>query len=166
MGTIDLAVRAMEDEALPVDGTGSDLEAFSMDLQVVLSEMWVGGVYEITRLLKARGLVAGDTFLKLAHDLELVRVPIEKHELPKDHKLKSPLAFSGQPPNNDGTDAYIYNQDDPKRAHIALKGLSGRGSLMWHVLDHLAGENWWIERRSLSERLLSPDLMQSVVVSQ
>jgi len=161
MGTLDLAVRAMEDEALPVDGTGSDLEIFSMDLQVVLSEMWVGGIYEVTRLLKARGLVAGDAFHKLAHDFELVRIPIEKHELPKDDRLKSPLALSRQPPNNDDTDIYIYSRNDPKRAHIAPKGLSERGSLMWHVLDHLADKSWWLERRSLSERFLSLSVPQS-----
>jgi hypothetical protein len=162
MGTLDLAVRALEDEALPVDETGNDLEFSSMDLHVVLSEMWVGGVYEVTRLLKDRGLVEGDAFFKLAHDFELVRVPIEKHELPKERKLKSPIALSRQPPNNDGKDVYIYDRLDPKRAHIIPKALSERGSLMWHVFDHLADKSWWLERRPLSERLLSLDATQSV----
>ena len=154
MGTLDLVLRALEDEALPVAETNSNLELLSMDLQMIFSEAWVGGVYEFTRLLKTRGLIAEGAFIRLANDLELVRIPLEKHELAKDHKLKSPLTMSRHPPNNDEKDSYTYDRIDSKRAHIAPKGLSERGSVMWHVFDHLTDKSWWLERRSLSERLL------------
>jgi hypothetical protein len=141
----------MEDEA----PTRPEL-SMALTCQGMLSELWIGSVYETVRLLKVRKLVPdGSEFLALAHDLKLLRIPMEKHELPSDWDLEEPLQMRRQPPNNDATDIYEYDKGDPKRAHIMPWGLSPRGSLRWHVLDIKTGEERWIERRELSDRLLS-----------
>jgi hypothetical protein len=54
-GELDVLLRCMEDE-LGAD-TSSQEGDFSFHYQAVLSESWVGQVYEIVRLLKARKLI-------------------------------------------------------------------------------------------------------------
>lgn len=119
----------------------------------MLSQLWVGDAYEIFRLLKERKLIEGAEFEALAHDLKLLRIPLEKHEIVDDKKLKEPLLMSRYPHKNDETE-YSYDKNDPRRAHIMPTGLSERGSAMWLVFDHRAGNQFWLERRGISERIV------------
>ena len=78
----------------------------------------------------------------LAHDLKLLRVALEKHQIADDRKLKAPLKMGRHPPNNDATDHYVYSPDDPRRSHIMPTGFSARGSIMWQVIDLKANAEW------------------------
>ena len=87
--------------------------------QSLLSMLWIGSIYETLLLLSARGLAADtEEFRSLAHDLGLLRIPLEKHEVAGDKKLEQPLQTVRVPPKNDSTDIYEYSRDDPRRAHI------------------------------------------------
>ncbi len=124
--------------------------------QNMLSELWIGGVYETTRLLIDRKLAPDtDEFRSLAHDLRLLRIPLDKHEIASQGQLKQPLQMRRHPPNNDSADTYVYDKADPRRAHIMRTGISPRGSAMWRVIDLKVKEEQWVERRALSDRFLS-----------
>jgi hypothetical protein len=153
-GELDVLVRCMEDEfCVHTDTQEPD---FSFHYQVILSESWVGHMYEITRLLKDRKRTPDNKdFDALAHHLRLLRIPIDKHEIPGDKKLKAPLMMKRYPPKNEPSDIYEYSKDDPTRSHIMPTGVSGRGSVMWQVLDITSNESFWIERRGLSEKILA-----------
>jgi hypothetical protein len=129
---------------------------FSFHHQVLFSESWVSQIYEIVRLLKDRKLVTDSKeFDTLAHNLRLLRIPMDKHEIPGDRKLKAPLMMKRYPPKYETDDVYQYSKDDPIRTHIMPAGISKRGSVVWQVLDITTSESFWIERRWLSERVLS-----------
>src|SRR5271166_2376678 len=154
-GWLDMVLRSMEDEfSVRSQGDKQDPPSMACHFQELLSELWIGSVCQTLRLLIERKL-APDTaeFRALAHDLRLLRIPLEKHEI--TGKLTQPLQMFRYPPNNDSTDIYEYSKNDPKRAHIMPSGISQRGSVMWQVLDIMAAEERWIERRALSDRLLS-----------
>ena len=153
-GELDVLLRCMEDE-LGVGDSGQEGD-FSFHYQAMLSESWVGQMYEILRLLKNRRLMPDNKeFDTLAHHLRLLRIPIDKHEIPGDKRLKAPLMMKRYPPKDVTDDIYQYSKDDPTRSHIMPGGVSKRGSVMWHVLDVTSNESFWIERRDLSERILT-----------
>jgi hypothetical protein len=121
-----------------------------------LSELWIGAAYEIFRLLKERRLMEeSDAFTSLAHDLRILRVPLEKHEIATDNKLASSLKMQKHPPRNKEADIYIYSKSHKTRAHIMPMAVSRRGSLMWQVIDVVLDRTYWLERRELSERVVS-----------
>lgn len=151
-GELDILLRCMEDEISAVN-QNADL---SFHYQVLLSELWVGHVYEILRLLKERKLTPNDEdFHGLAHHFRLLRIPLDKHEIPGDRGLKAPLRMQRYPPKEDPGDVYEYSRDDPTRSHIMPSGVSHRGSLMWQVIDLATNESFWIERRNLAERVMT-----------
>jgi hypothetical protein len=144
----------MEDDFAPHDT--NEEHDFSFHYQVTFSELWIGHMYEIVRLLKDRKLMPNnDEFESLAHHLRLLRIPIEKHEIPGDRKLTQPLMMRRYPPNDEARDSYEYSKDDQTRSHIMPSGISKRGSVIWQVIDIASNESFWIERRSLSERVLA-----------
>ncbi len=113
--------------------------------QMMLSESWVVGCYEILRAVRQRdddgnlgadGVSALATFRSIFADLELLRMPIAKYEIAKDNRMKQPLTMRAISPNKDTTDNHVYDKKDPARSHIMPIGISGRGSMMWLVLDH------------------------------
>src|SRR3974390_2426611 len=63
-------------------------------------------------------------FSEVLADLELIRMPLEKHELPKDRKLEAPLEMIRNPPHNDSTAIYVYDPKDNRRVHIMGFGVS------------------------------------------
>jgi hypothetical protein len=154
-GAVDLLLRGMEDEqARRMVSNGND--SFSFHYQEMMSDYWIGGVYETFRLLRQRKLADKSFhFAEILADLELVRMPLEKHELPKDWKLEAPLQMTRYPPNNDDTDAYVYDPKDNQRAHIMGVGVSSKGSVMWHVIDLTKKSDRWVERQDLSDRILA-----------
>ena len=156
-GSLDLLLRCIEDDAATRMHAGQQL-GFDTHYQRMLSELWIGSVYESLRLLanSSRRLAPDDDgFRALKYDLTLLRIPIEKHEIAGDRKLVEPIKLQRRPPHGDDSDICQYAKDDPQRAHIMPSGISARGSMMWHVLDiRRENEVRWIERRSLSERIL------------
>src|SRR6266545_4559907 len=87
-GELDLLLRCMEDElSVVIDSPKPDL---SFHYQALLSELWVGHVYEIFRLLKDRKRAPDNQdFDNLAYHPRLLRIPLDKHEIPGDRKLKN-----------------------------------------------------------------------------
>jgi hypothetical protein len=135
--------------------------------QSLLSETWVVGWYEILRAFRQRdreaikasarpsGISDMEAFKSIFADLELLRMPMAKFEIAKDQGLVEPIRMQKFPPNNDATDQYVYNREDPARSHIMRARWSLRGSLEWLALDHRTMQEHWVERRGLSDRLLT-----------
>ena len=71
----------------------------------ILSAYWIGGMYETFRPLRDRKLGdSNELFKSIVDDLELICVPLEKHEIAKDKKLKKPLRTIRHPRRNDERD--------------------------------------------------------------
>jgi hypothetical protein len=154
-GETDLLIRCLEDEMVEHLKRPQEHSMFVGHYLNMLSSYWVGGFYESLRLLRERGLVEQTVeFSSAFKDFELVRIPLEKHEIAKDRALAEPFVLMRRPPKGDHTDTYTYDPKDSKRAHIMPMGLSARGSTMWHVIDLRENNSRWIERRSLSDRLI------------
>jgi hypothetical protein len=146
-GRLDTVLRSLEDERID-RRVLSGAEYLSM-----LSSYWIGGMHAAFWILGKRGL-GDDTanFKSVAADLALVRVGLEKHEIPKDWDLE-PVQLNAPPPNNDESDFYTSDANDPKRAHIMPAGLSARGSMVWQVIE--GDQSRSVERRELSDRILA-----------
>jgi hypothetical protein len=152
-GEVDLLLRCIEDEQARADG---ETGIFNFHYQRMLSDYWIGGIYENFRTLRQRKLAdTTPAFDQIFSDLESIRVPLEKHELPKDRSLKEPLTMVRYPRNNDATDLYVYDPQDDQRSHIIGAGVSPKGSVMWHVVNLKTENDRWIERRELSDRILT-----------
>ena len=156
-GTLDLVLRAIEDEHPASAEAETDPEFLTPTWQVMLSGLWVGKAYQITWLLSKRRFKGKWPELSaLLHDLELLRVPLEKHEIAKDSDLKgASLQFVRSPPNGDQSDFVEYRGGDPSRAHIMPMGMSARGSIVWQAVDIRGRDAKWLERRDLADRLLA-----------
>jgi hypothetical protein len=168
LGDLDLLLRCMEDELVAkVAGEIPAGDMLGFHYQKMFSEMWIGGWYEIMRAIRQRaeeasdrgdqtsGLATSDEFNSLLKDFERLRIPLEKYEIAKDKVLKKPLTMKRYPPKNDETDDVVYDRNDRQRSHHMPSGPSGRGSITWLALDHTSDNEYWIERRDLSERLLA-----------
>jgi len=143
---LDTVLRSLEDERIDRHVL-SGAEYLNM-----LSSYWIVGMYTAFWILGKRGL-GDDTanFKSVADDLALVRVGLEKHEIPKDWDLE-PLQIIAQPPHRDENDVYTNDPDDSK-PQIIPAGLSERGSMVWHVVEGDQARS--IERRELSDRILA-----------
>jgi hypothetical protein len=167
-GDIDLLIRCMEDEFVPERArVSSNILGFSSHYQMMLSEAWIIGCYEILRAfrqrdreLKRQGHPASNisdtqTFRALILDFELLRMPIAKFEIADDRHIGGGvLKMVRYPPNGNATDQYNYIYADPARSHLMPKGISQAGSATWYAVDNTGTERW-LERRNLSDRLLS-----------
>lgn len=155
IGRLDTLLRCMEDEFTAAVTPPENVlyyESF-----VTISELWIGSAYEAVRLLsdKKRKLIkTTDEYNALLRDLALIRMPIEKHEIASDKAITKPLLMKRQPPRDDDSDLYAYVRNDTHRAHIMPTGTSQRGSIMWQVVDVKNGQEYWIERRELADRML------------
>ena len=157
-GDLDMILRAMEDDFSPAREGAGEVDLFSFHYQKMLSELWVCDVYEIFRLLtdKNRKLAPKSNVITvLAHDLKLLRIPLEKHEIAADKKLSEPLLMQTYAPNNNETDSYYYSKSDARRAYNMPSGVSSRGSVTWYVIDVKSQKSYWLERRALSERIVA-----------
>ena len=146
-GRLDTVLRSLEDERIDRHVL-SGAEYLSM-----LSSYWIGGMHAAFWILGKRGL-GDDTanFRSVAGDLALVRVGLEKHEIPKDWNVE-PLQMITAPTNEDESDFHTYHPEDPTGAHIMPVGLSARGSMVWQVVE--GDQSRSIERRELSDRILA-----------
>jgi hypothetical protein len=101
----------MEDECLAGAQAPEQEGLFEFHYQRMLSEVWVGSVYETLRLIVERNRgAATDEVHALAEDFKLLRVPFEKHQIASDRQLAAPLQLQRQPPKNDQSDLYEYSQ--------------------------------------------------------
>jgi hypothetical protein len=156
VGELDILLRCMEDEFAPSDENSGEEEVLAPNYQLMLSEMWVGAVYEIFRLLAEREIgTRGAAFEALAHDFRLLRIPMEKHEIAADRKITGPLIMQSRADASGTVGQYEYSSHSKLKAHIMPAGISPRGSAMWHVTDVQAKSACWLERRGLSERVVA-----------
>jgi hypothetical protein len=154
-GELDLLLRCLEDEQVQRVSSGVEPGLLDAHYLMMFSVFWVGSMYETFRLLRQRKRMGtSQVFHEIFRDLELLRIPLEKHEIAKDRKLDQPLQMTKSPPNNDSTDYYSYDPKDHSRAHIMPAGLSSRGSMTWQAIDGTDQSSRWIERRPLSDRIL------------
>jgi hypothetical protein len=164
-GDLDLLLRCMEDE-FDAETAAQDRN-MTFHYQQTLSEIWVGGCYEILRAFRQRdrdavkaGLRPSDvsdmeSFKSILADLELLRMPVAKFEIAKDKELKEPLRMQRIGEDEARSDETFYDRNDPARSHLMPSGPSGRGSAVWLAFDHLTMRQRWIERRDLADRLLA-----------
>ncbi|MGG5823947.1 hypothetical protein [Falsiroseomonas sp. HW251] len=157
-GRIDIVVRTMEDERRDA-GIGQAMQGDPMafGLHADLSGIWVALAYEVVRVLRQRKLMPPSQSARALMDaLEAVRVPLMKHEIQREKGLKAPLSMARVGLGGDATsDVYTYDPKDDQRAHIMPSGVTPRGSLSWLTLDHRSGNQQWMERRYLSDLMLS-----------
>lgn len=163
-GDLDLLLRCLEDEFESGKATNSTGVDFTFHYQIMLSESWIVGCYEILRAFRQRDSerkLAADavsvlpSFKALFADLELLRMPMAKYEIAKDRRMKHPLGFVARPENDETINETVYDKNDPSRAHRMPTGVSERGSVTWLALDHSGPREYWIERRDLADRLLA-----------
>lgn len=163
-GDLDLVLRCLEDELDPNDE--KSVTAYSFHYQMMFSEAWVVGCYEILRAFRQRdeeavkvgkptsGVSELDEFISIFADFELLRMPIAKYEIAKDKGLKEPLPMR-RVGAEETEPVEFYDPKDPGRFHIMPKGVSERGSAVWLALDVRNSREHWVERRDLADRLLS-----------
>lgn len=163
-GDLDILLRCLEDE-FDTNKIVSEMD-LSGHYQMLFSETWIAGCYEILRAFRERdwnaaeigrptsGVSDLDEFKSVFTDLELLRMPIAKFQIAKDNKLEQPLPMRRI---GDGADTAIefYDPKDPSRFHIMPKGISAGGSVVWLALDGRNSREHWVERRELADRLLS-----------
>jgi hypothetical protein len=156
LGDLDMVLRCMEDDFRPSAVAPGPDALFAHHYQKMLTELWTGGAYAVFRLLDERKSAPEPHAIKaIHHDLRMIRIPLEKHEIAAEHKLGDAICMQRLPPNNDASDEYIYKPGDRARAHIMPTGVSPRGSIMWQVFDAKANRSYWLERRELSERIIA-----------
>ena len=155
IGELDVLCRALEDEFVAIPSAEGQVD-FRLNYLMFMSELWVGAAYAISYALSARGAYKDDpTFEKLAEDLRVVRIQIEKHEIASDRKLDTPLKLRTAPAQSGPVRTFNYDEKDSLKSHIGRTGLSERCSTMWEVIDVKNGSTMrWIERRSLADRTL------------
>jgi hypothetical protein len=155
LGEIDAVCRCLERELVeaPLSSEGLDMR---LHYYAMMAELWMGTAYSICFIINNRKLAVDAPFQALNEDLRLVRVQLEKYEIPSDRDLESPIEMTtgpsgrGQPePRNS-----IYDYKDKRRAHIGRSGLSDRHSLMWEVIEVDPVGHRWLERTNLSDRFL------------
>lgn len=159
IGAMDVLLQSLEKEREPLvykqEKSDTDIH-LEFRYQCILSQNWVCGAYEIFRLLKCRKLIRGNPgFEALAHDLRLLRIPCDKHEIAADRKLPSPLTFRSLSPLFHETQHYRYDPDDPLRGFDMLLGVAADGSVMWNTVDGTNGETKWLARSALSDRIVA-----------
>jgi hypothetical protein len=136
-GDLDILLRCLEDEFnMNKDASGMD---FSFHYQMMFSETWIVGCYEILRAFQQRDQKAAEVgrptsgvselheFKSIFTDLELLRMPIAKFEIAKDNKLKQPLPMR-RVGDDETKPIEFYDPKDPGRFHIMPTGVSPRGS--------------------------------------
>ena len=116
MGLIDRLTRSLEDE-----WTGSPTSIFSLNNQVLFSSLFIGGIYAVLRALRQRiaefNRAGGDPSAislslpdleRLHRDFELIRVPLDKFELPQERKISEPIKMIKVPTTDETSDVYMY----------------------------------------------------------
>jgi hypothetical protein len=102
------------------------------------SELWILGLYEVLRTLKQTGTPRFDPLGPLFHKLELLRMPIAKHEMPD-------ARHEGKRVKGQGTVVhYPTHFWNPETGH------SG-----WNVFDRATGDSLFLFRTPLADEFLA-----------
>lgn len=169
---LDCLIRCMESEKSELIERSIEshhpIALLGYDALCILSDMWVTTVYEIIRTLCQRireeDLNTSTNIKKTPHpeliellkNLELIRIPLHKHELRRDDNLKKKkIRLHFKPINSDNDPKkYTYDPTDSKRGHITPNSTSSRGSKMWLVIDanEQSTNEFWLERLTLSDQ--------------
>lgn len=161
-GDLDILLRCLEDEF----STNKNASGMDLSFQMMFSETWIVGCYEILRAFQQRdresaaagqptsGVSEASEFRSIFVDFELLRMPIAKFEIAKDTKLSQPLPMR-RVGLGETKPIEFYDPKDPGRFHIMPTGISPRGSAVWLALDVRNSQERWVERRDLADRLLS-----------
>ena len=155
-GDVDMVLRCIEDEIANDQTTLGNPISSPFHYLVMMSNYWVGSMYETLRLLRKRNLLdRNEQSDDLFRAIEVVRITLDKHEIARDRKLTGSQQLVRQPWNPDSApDPYEYSPGDDKRAHIMPTGLSPRGSVAWQAIDVMTQSDRWVERRWISEGLI------------
>jgi hypothetical protein len=156
IGELDLVCRALEDELTQSPSKEGEMD-FRDNYLIMLSELWIGAAYAICFALKNRKLLLERLeFVDLAEDLRLIRVQIEKHQIPSDWRLEEPLPLTTGParPGEAPERVTLYDKSYPLRAHIGRTATSERRSIMWEVIEVRTKSMRWIERRQTAGKML------------
>ncbi len=156
-GHIDLLIRCLEDEFDP-QNPNVELTMMVDTYKVMLSNMWIGAMYEIFRSLNQvnKEVFASKELSDIYRHLRMLRVSIEKHEIARDHKLKEPLQLVASPRNGDETDFREYDPKSPNKHYILPTSVHlDTGSVGWAPIDvDDAQRQPWLYRREISDRIL------------
>lgn len=132
IGQIDILLRSMEDE---FSSNPHQSHGFEINYQKIFSEFWVGSAYEITRLLRGQNLAPDNNDFKgLLRNLELLRMPLDKHEIASDKKLTAPLIMQ-RFPEEPGDIDIIYDKNNMNKSITMPSSITESGSITWCVLD-------------------------------
>ncbi len=170
LGRLDMVLRCLEDDFSPNMLGDNDLSVILPSIQLHFSEIWMGSTYEIFRLLQDKkrrdevikcyphiGVNSTD-FSAIFHDLAIVRIPIEKHEIEKDNLLQEAIKLETQEADDAPKRYSTYDNQDPLKGIIIPRRTSNRGSIMWcpiEVVKNQPPRSKWIERRDISDRVLA-----------
>lgn len=157
LGEVDLVCQALENELVTQPPKDDGEIDFRPNYLGVLSEWWIGSAYAVCYTFKDRKILSDAEFLRLADELRMIRVQIEKYEVPSDRGLAEPLYFSPAQlrPDEKEPPVYVYDKTDRLRSHIPRTGVSARQSAMWEVFDVKVNAHKWFERLELSDRMLN-----------
>lgn len=148
IGQIDILLRSMEDE---FSSNPHQSHGFEINYQKIFSEFWVGSAHEITRLLRWRNLAPDNNDFKvLLRNLELLRMPLDKHEISSDKKLTAPLIMQ-RFPEEPGDIDIIYDKNNMNKSITMPSSITESGSITWYVLDTNTKKQFWLSRRFLSD---------------
>jgi hypothetical protein len=154
LGEIDAVCRCVERELIERP-PAPDVLDMRFHYYVMMAGLWVGAAHSVCFILNQRKLITDEPFKRLAEDLKLVRVQLEKYEVPLDRNLDGPIEMTtGSGPDDAPPSISTYDYNDVHRSHIGRYGLSARNSLMWEVLEVQPIRHRWIERTDLSDRFL------------
>jgi hypothetical protein len=142
-GDLDLMLRCLEDE-FNTNNEASGVD-FSSHYQMMFSEAWIVGCYEILRAFRQRDRDAAKAgsatscvselgeFKSIFTDFALLRMPIAKFEMANDRCVKQPMPMR-RVGDDEAKPIEFYDPKDPSRFHITPTGVSRRGSVMWLAL--------------------------------
>ena len=153
VGRLDSLLRSIEEECAQV-GLENEQHALSAEAYAMLTEVWIGSAYEIFRIAKEQRHMPDTDLPEIVRCLELIRVPLEKHQIARDWSLKEPLQMEKRPSSGEDRDFVEYDSKNAQRSHIMPTEISARGSMMWHVIDVIQQRAYWIERQEISDRIL------------
>lgn len=152
-GRLDALVRDIENEFAGYQENSEKTQIYDADILHTLSESWISSAYAILFVLKRIGLKASD-LQALYEDSRLIRVALEKHEIPSDRSLKEPITLQTAPSQSDDPRTFIYDKADPFRSHIMPSGMNPQGVICWQVADLENSQSRWLSRRYISDRML------------
>jgi hypothetical protein len=152
LGEIDAVCRSIENELLASPSSSGAID-MRPHYYLLLADSWIGDAYAICYILNNRKLVTDEPFKQLLEDLRLVRVQLEKYEIPSDRDLVIEMTTGAGAAGPPAT--HVYDYKDPRRSHIGRRGFSERRSAMWEVLEVKSEAHRWLERQDLADRFLN-----------